>query len=578
MSLTTFLLGTKPSGRKKVIDTELDTLFNLKTLGDRPESTSSDHPIAKKEKRSSDVHPDEPGSKRSKRSLANAASLSVSPPGKQKKSGKNRVRGTPEHVLEPGSSDAGKPESSRSGSSNESGLESSDEDGNHPSTLIHETQQDKPGKQASRKERYAPSDETKERRDARTIFIGNLAPDVAIKRTLQKQLHRHILAFLPTAKVESTRFRSVAFQSPTSKLPEASDDVKKNKQPREHERDRASSWRDAHAANESKTNEKKFLTPSQKKKIAFINRDIHSEADSVHAYIVFAYPPPPHSRPGNLPPLPPVMDPFEAACLAIEKCSGTMFLDRTLRVDTVVKRSTTEGLSHSTLLSSVIGDPKLTVFVGNLDFSSKEEDLRVFFEGIVSAERGLPDAQGSQDGDKPKCWVTRVRMIRDKDTQLGKGFAYVQFSDRTCVDEILALEPGKLKFAKRKLRVQRCRSTPSAASIKKVSPSKPVQTSCPAPVPPVPKGDPSLGEKLVKLTKEERKRVKAADADRVARRMAKKRSRMALAKQGVPPQNKQRERVRKAGATKKLGGAPPKKTTKGRVRSEKSITKRNTKK
>ncbi|KAH0831838.1 hypothetical protein J3R83DRAFT_12688 [Lanmaoa asiatica] len=549
MSLTTFLLGTKPSGRKKVIDTELDTLFNLKTLGDRPESTSSDHPIAKKEKRSSDVHPDEPGSKRSKRSLANAASLSVSPPGKQKKSGKNRVRGTPEHVLEPGSSDAGKPESSRSGSSNESGLESSDEDGNHPSTLIHETQQDKPGKQASRKERYAPSDETKERRDARTIFIGNLAPDVAIKRvserkilltfslttpsrqTLQKQLHRHILAFLPTAKVESTRFRSVAFQSPTSKLPEASDDVKKNKQPREHERDRASSWRDAHAADESKTNEKKFLTPSQKKKIAFINRDIHSEADSVHAYIVFAYPPPPHSRPGNLPPLPPVMDPFEAARLAIEKCSGTMFLDRTLRVDTVVKRSTTEGLSHSTLLSSVIGDPKLTVFVGNLDFSSKEEDLRVFFEGIVSAERGLPDAQGSQDGDKPKCCVTRVRMIRDKDTQLGKGFAYVQFS-----------------------------------------------TSCPAPVPPVPKGDPSLGEKLVKLTKEERKRVKAADADRVARRMAKKRSRMALAKQGVPPQNKQRERVRKAGATKKLGGTPPKKTTKGRVRSEKSITKRNTKK
>lgn len=125
------------------------------------------------------------------------------------------------------------------------------------------------------------------------------------------------------------------------------------------------------------------------------------------------------------------MDPFEAARLATERCNGTVFLHRMLRVDAVVKRSTTEGFSHSTVLSSAIGDPKLTIFVGNLDFASKEDDLRVFFEGIVSAERGPPDVEGSQEGDKPNCWVTRVRTIRDKDTQLGKGFAYVQFSVRT---------------------------------------------------------------------------------------------------------------------------------------------------
>ena len=150
--------------------------------------------------------------------------------------------------------------------------------------------------------------------------------------------------------------------------------------------------------------------------------------------------------------------------------------------------------------------------------------------------------------------------------------------DRTCVDEILALEPGKFKFAKKKLRVQRCKSIPNATVGKRVSPPKPPQTSQRVSVPPVPKGDPSLGEKLVQLTKEERKRVKAADADRVARRMAKKKARMALAKQGVPLQNKKRERVRKTGAAKKPGGVPPKKESKGRVRSEKSITKRNTKK
>lgn len=146
------------------------------------------------------------------------------------------------------------------------------------------------------------------------------------------------------------------------------------------------------------------------------------------------------------------------------------------------------------------------------------------------------------------------------------------------MDEILALESGQLKLAKRKLRVQRCKSIPNATSIKNVPPSKPTQASNRAPVPPVPKGDPSLGEKLVKLTKEERKRVKAADADRVARRMAKKKARMVLAKQGVPLQSKQRERVRKTGTTKNPDGVPRKKTSKGRVRSEKSIAKRNMKK
>jgi nucleolar protein 12 len=30
----------------------------------------------------------------------------------------------------------------------------------------------------------------------------------------------------------------------------------------------------------------------------------------------------------------------------------------------------------------LVGGPKLSVFVGNLDFASKEEDLRVYFEGL----------------------------------------------------------------------------------------------------------------------------------------------------------------------------------------------------
>ena len=74
-------------------------------------------------------------------------------------------------------------------------------------------------------------------------------------------------------------------------------------------------------------------------------------------------------------------------------------------------------------------NPKLSVFVGNLDFGCKEEDLRVFFEGVVSGERGPPGAHSDHVGPtKPKSWVTRIRVVRDKETQLGKGFAYVQFA------------------------------------------------------------------------------------------------------------------------------------------------------
>jgi len=184
--------------------------------------------------------------------------------------------------------------------------------------------------------------------------------------------------------------------------------------------------------------------------------------------------------------------------------------------------------------------------------------------------------------------------VRDKDTQLGKGFAYVQFTDRGCVDEVLALEQAKLKFAKRKLRVQRCKTLPGSskstchvnAAAKatrddgdKILSQKPL--SVPVPIV-IPKGDPSLGKKLAHLPKEARKQYKSTDTDRVARRLAKKKARVALGNKGVKPLGKERERVRKdkgVSADKGKGkGAVSKKESKGRVRSEKSLLKRNMKK
>ncbi|KAG6856357.1 hypothetical protein H0H87_005344 [Tephrocybe sp. NHM501043] len=474
------------------------------------------------------------------------------------------------------------------------GNDSHEEDG---PPIEHETV--KKAKKASRsgpKVKFVPEGETPERRDQRTIFVGNLSVDVAQKRPLLKQLQRHILSYIPTAKIESTRFRSVPFQAPTSKLPDADSlEGKANpkgapvptKTARPHDLDRTSTWRSSLKDKEDGASEekKKYLTPNEKKKVAFINQEFHSTADTVNAYIVFAHSAPTENRPKNLPPPPEVLDPYEAARQAVRACDGSTFMERVIRVDLVGKKNL-PGAEDEVDMDIIGADPKSSVFVGNLDFASKEEDLRVFFEGVVSTERGPPPGtvEGVEDGAIKK-WVTRVRIVRDKDTQLGKGFAYVQFADHECVDEVLALEPLRLKFAKRKLRVQRCRTLPgSSASTRQATASKAKETpnaaaaKRPEPIV-IPKGDPSLGEKLAHLPKEARKQYKSADADRVARRLAKKKARMTMPGVKVQGKDRDRERVRKGGAGG--GGAAKQKkvvSKKGRVRSEKSLEKRNGKK
>ena len=243
------------------------------------------------------------------------------------------------------------------------------------------------------------------------------------------------MSFVPTAKIESVRFRSIAFQKPTTKLPSEADPAPSSSQPskpptkdkeslRQHDLDRISSWR---GSKDSSTGdpEKKFLTPQEKKRVAFIKHGFHEDGDGVNAYIVFAHPPPKKAakRPENVPPLPDIMDPYEAAKFAVQKCDGTTFEGKTIRVDSVRKGGSGDASGEG------LGDPKLSIFVGNLDFASKEEDLRSFFETLVTNERGARP-QGSEENALSSRWVTRVRIVKDKDTQLGKGFAYIQFAVR----------------------------------------------------------------------------------------------------------------------------------------------------
>jgi nucleolar protein 12 len=93
------------------------------------------------------------------------------------------------------------------------------------------------------------------------------------------------------------------------------------------------------------------------------------------------------------------------------------------------------------------------------------------------------------------------------------------------------------------------------------------------PTTPIPKGNPDLGAQLARLSKAARKAAKAADPERVARRLAKKKARNVL----QVPEQKDRSRVRKKPAEHK-GGDVAVRQKKTRVRSERNAAKRNTKK
>jgi len=77
---------------------------------------------------------------------------------------------------------------------------------------------------------------------------------------------------------------------------------------------------------------------------------------------------------------------------------------------------------------------KKTVFVGNLPYDTKDEDLRKHFEDC---------------GD-----VASVRIVRNKDAHDGKGFGFVAFTDRASATA--ALMKNESKFGGRKLRVTKC--------------------------------------------------------------------------------------------------------------------------
>lgn len=136
------------------------------------------------------------------------------------------------------------------------------------------------------------------------------------------------------------------------------------------------------------------------RKVAFVQQKLHSSRDSVNAYVVFKE-----------------KEPAREAL----KSNGSVFLNLHLRVDSV---------SHPAKI-----DNNRAIFVGNLDFEEKEEELWNIFAGCGEIEF--------------------VRIVRDAKTNVGKGFGYVQFKDFTSVSKALLMHEKKLGEKKRKLRITR---------------------------------------------------------------------------------------------------------------------------
>ena len=130
-----------------------------------------------------------------------------------------------------------------------------------------------------------------------------------------------------------------------------------------------------------------------------------------------------------------------AAREAMEKLNGTMVLDRHLRIDSVAHPAKQ--------------DHRRCVFVGNLGFV----DDTTAIDAAKDEESNSKPRKGKEPADVEEgLWrhfgkagnVESVRVVRDKTTRVGKGFAYVQFwvralliSSRSTCSYILGCQRGR---------------------------------------------------------------------------------------------------------------------------------------
>lgn len=181
-----------------------------------------------------------------------------------------------------------------------------------------------------------------------------------------------------------------------------------------------------------------YASGSGPKRAAFATKELMDETtQSTNAYAVFSS--------------------QEAAKKVAKKLNGSIVLDRHLRIDHLAKPSSI--------------DHKRCVFVGNLNFVD-EEPTEGQIENAESKPR-RPRAKQPADAEEG-LWrtfskvgkVENVRVVRDKHTRVGKGFAYVQFADQNSVEAALLLNEKKFPpMLPRMLRVMRAKKSREGPSI-----------------------------------------------------------------------------------------------------------------
>ncbi|KAI1618258.1 nucleolar protein 12 [Exophiala viscosa] len=173
-----------------------------------------------------------------------------------------------------------------------------------------------------------------------------------------------------------------------------------------------------------------YVSSSGPKKATFAKKELMDETTvSTNAYAVFST--------------------EEATKRVAEKLNGTVVLERHLRADYLGRPSKT--------------DHKRCVFIGNLSFVNLEtnpgEDddgnkRRPTAKEPADAEEGLWRAFGKVGK------VESVRVVRDQETRISKGFAYVQFENENSVEAALLMNEKKFPpMLPRKLRVMRAKKT-----------------------------------------------------------------------------------------------------------------------
>lgn len=146
------------------------------------------------------------------------------------------------------------------------------------------------------------------------------------------------------------------------------------------------------------------------RKMSFIKKDFHPLRDTLNCYIVFKN-----------------EESVEKALVE----NGRVIMGKHIRVDRAIKPTF---------------NYKKSVFIGNIPFDATEEAVYSLFSDCGEGEKDL----------------TSVRIIRDKGTNIGKGFGYVMFESLQAVED--ALQKNDCEFLGRKIRITRCKKSLSNKS------------------------------------------------------------------------------------------------------------------